>query len=183
MTDTTEQRKLTLTEERMLRTARVFAAEGRLAEHGQPIRESQLIELVRRMSAIRQPTPRPKDREVYAQPRKRSGPPPVDKSPVALAPVLRCLERGLTDGQMALELGLSEDQVERRVRWLRSMYSVRSRRDVVEAARKAGDLPDAASTPVAAPGGPSVALKAPSGSTEPQAPSSASQAAVQAVQW
>jgi DNA-binding CsgD family transcriptional regulator len=61
---------LTLPEQRMLRTARLFAAERRLSEQGQPILQSRLEELVRRMSKVRQPAPRPVDVE---QPRVPCG--------------------------------------------------------------------------------------------------------------
>ena len=72
MTDLAKQPTLTTTEQRMLRVARAFAAEGRLAEQGKPVRESRLIDLVLRMSAVRQPVERPKDREVQpAQPSSR----------------------------------------------------------------------------------------------------------------
>lgn len=89
MTDHTKQPPLTLTEERMLRVARLFAAEGRLSEQGRPIRESRLVDLVLRMSAVRQPAVRPKDREVQpAQPssRRPRNRQPVNNMPAEIPP-------------------------------------------------------------------------------------------------
>ncbi len=64
---------LTLPEQRMLRTARLFAAERRLSEQGQPILQSRLEELVRRMSKVRQPVPRPVDVEQPRVPKGAAG--------------------------------------------------------------------------------------------------------------
>jgi hypothetical protein len=50
-------RPLTLTEERMLRVVRAFAAESGLSEHGRPILSSRLRELVLRLAKVRQPPP------------------------------------------------------------------------------------------------------------------------------
>lgn len=70
MTDITEQHPLTLTEERMLRVLRHFAAEDRLSEHGQLIRQSRLEDLVRRLSKVRQVPGRPVD-DAAGSPRVR----------------------------------------------------------------------------------------------------------------
>jgi hypothetical protein len=94
------------------------------------------------MCAAALPPQRPEDRPAWVESAKKSGPAPVDKSPQALLPVLLGMADGLPDGKIALRVGLTRDQVERRVGWLRSAYGVRSRGDVVAAARAAGDLPE-----------------------------------------
>ena len=95
MTDRTEQPALTPTELRMLRVARTWGAEGRTSEHGRPVRESRLIDLVRRRSAIRQPVKRPKDREVRpAQPSSRK---PAAEAPVRNRPAVNNMPAELPD--------------------------------------------------------------------------------------